>query len=285
MMPSSYDLRYFCEAAGTLNMSRAAERLGITQPSLSLAIQRIEGSVGAKVFFRSKRGLALTQAGKQLLSHANSLFQAWSQVKSQTLASMQEIQGRYVIGCHASVALYSLGGFLPKVMREHPRLEIKLVHDLSRRITESLISSTVDIGIVVNPVKHPDLVITRLAHDDVTLWVSESLRGRNLSELPVIIDPDLIQSQVVLKKSAKIGIRADRTIETGNLEIAADLTAHGCGVGILPTRVAERAMRPLSKIRLAPTYRDEICMVVRSESKNVATVRYLMAVIKESFAR
>jgi DNA-binding transcriptional LysR family regulator len=285
MIPSPYDLKYFCEAATTLNMSRAAERLGISQPSLSLAMQRIEESIGAKIFFRSKRGLALTQAGKQLLSHTNSLLDAWSQVKSQALASTQEIQGRYVIGCHTSVALYSLGGFLPKVLRDHPRLDIKLVHDLSRKITESVISSTVDIGIVVNPVKHPDLIITKLANDDVTLWRSESLRDRNTSDLRLIVDPDLLQTQVVLKKSAKIGIRTDRTIETKSLEIAADLTAHGCGIGILPTRVAERATKPLEKIKQAPTFRDEICMVVRSESKNVAAVRYLMSSIKESFSR
>jgi DNA-binding transcriptional LysR family regulator len=158
MTPSPHDLKYFREAAATLNMSRASERLGISQPSLSLAIQRIEDSVGDKVFYRSRRGLVLTQAGKQLLTHTNFLLDAWSQVKSKALASSQLIQGRYIIGCHASVALYSLGTFLPKVLHDHPTLEIKLEHDLSRKITESVISSAVDIGIVVNPVKHPDLI-------------------------------------------------------------------------------------------------------------------------------
>jgi DNA-binding transcriptional LysR family regulator len=285
MMPSPHDLKYFREAASTLNMSRAAERLGISQPSLSLAMQRIEESLGAKVFFRSKRGLALTQAGKQLLSHTNSLLDAWNQVKSQALASSQEIQGRYVIGCHASVALYSLGGFLPKVLRDHPMLDIKLVHDLSRKITESVISSAVDIGIVVNPVKHPDLIITKLANDDVTLWRSQSLSDLNMSDLPFIVDPDLIQSQAVLKKAAKIGMRTERAIETKSLEVAADLTAHGCGIGILPTRVAERAVKPLQKIKMAPTYRDEICMIIRSEAKNIAAIRYLVGSIKLSFSR
>ena len=64
MTMSPNDLKYFREAASTLNISRAAERLGISQPSLSLSVQRIEESLGAKVFFRSKRGLAMTQSGK-----------------------------------------------------------------------------------------------------------------------------------------------------------------------------------------------------------------------------
>jgi len=89
-------------------------------------------------------------------------------------------------------------------------------------------------------VRHPDLVITKLAHDDVTLWRAKSVRDHEISALPIVVDPDLIQSQVVLKKALKMGVRTDRTIETKSLEVAADLTAHGCGIGILPTRVAER---------------------------------------------
>ena len=283
MMPSPYDLKYFRETATTLNMSRAAERLGISQPSLSLAIQRVEDSLGEKVFFRSKRGLVLTQAGKQLLSHANSLLDAWNQVKAKALASTRQIQGRFVIGCHASVALYSLGEFLPRVMAEHPSLEVKLVHDLSRKITEAVISSTVDIGIVVNPVKHPDLVISKIADDDVAFWAPKGGRAVSMENATLIYDPDLIQSQTLLKKALKAGIRADRAIETRSLEVVAELTATGCGIGILPTRVATRASKPLRRITEAPVFRDELCVVVRAEAKGVAAIRYLTAAIKAPF--
>ncbi len=64
MIPSPTDLKYFMEVAQTQNVSRAAERLGISQPSLSLAIRRMEQSVGAPLLIRSKRGVTMTQAGK-----------------------------------------------------------------------------------------------------------------------------------------------------------------------------------------------------------------------------
>src|SRR5690348_9278165 len=98
MMPSSHDLTYFLEAAASLNFSRAAERLGITQPSLTLAIQRLENSVGAPLFFRSKKGVTLTQPGKQLMLHARELLQQWELVKGQVLASASEVQGCFTLG-------------------------------------------------------------------------------------------------------------------------------------------------------------------------------------------
>lgn len=111
MIPSPADLTYFLEIANLLNLSRAAESLGISQPSLSLAIQRLEKSVGTTVLVRHKRGVSLTKAGKQLLAHTRQLMQHWDSIKSETLASVYEIQGNFSIGCHPSVALFSLPRF------------------------------------------------------------------------------------------------------------------------------------------------------------------------------
>ena len=74
-MASQAELRYFIEVANSLNLSRASERLGISQPSLSVAIKRLEGSIGTELLIRQKRGVVLTQAGKQLLAHAKQLLQ------------------------------------------------------------------------------------------------------------------------------------------------------------------------------------------------------------------
>src|SRR4051812_16116967 len=108
MMPSASDLKYFVEVCNTLNISRASERLGISQPSLTLALQRLEGNLGTRVFTRTKRGVSLTPGGRQLLIHSRSLLQTWENVHAHVLASETEVEGTYSIGCHPSVALYSL---------------------------------------------------------------------------------------------------------------------------------------------------------------------------------
>lgn len=197
MIPSSTDLTYFLEVASLLNLSRAAETLGISQPSLTLAMQRLEASVGTSILIRQKRGVTLTKAGKQLLAHARSLLEQWDSIKSAALASTYEVQGCFTLGCHPSVALYSLPHFLPGLFQKYPNLEIQLHHDSSRKITEKVINLSIDIGIVINPVKHSDLVIKKIGDDVITFWRS-NMNAAN--EKVLICDPDLLQTQSLLKK-------------------------------------------------------------------------------------
>lgn len=278
MVPSPADLTYFVEVANTLNVSRAAERLGISQPSLSLSLRRLETAVGAPLFTRSKRGVALTQGGKQLLNHARALLQSWDSIRSGALASVNEIQGSYTIGAHPSVALYLLWRFLPQLLQDHPRLDIRLRHDLSRKIAEDVISLKIDVGVVVNPVQHPDLVIHHLCDDEVTLW---SAPKANKSIL--ICDPDLLQSQSLMKKIKKAGMDFTRTINSSSLEVIADLTANGCGVGILPSRVADRTLKKIQRVPKAPVFYDEHCLIYRAENKNVKSIQALNAAIRGCF--
>lgn len=278
MMPSPADISYFVEVANTLNVSRAAERLGISQPSLSLALRRLESSVGAPLFTRSKRGVSLTQAGKQLLTHARYLLQSWESVRAGALASVNEIQGAYTIGCHPSVALYLLWRFLPNLLKQHPKLDIRLRHDLSRKIAEDVVSMKIDVGVVVNPVQHPDLVIHRLCEDEVTLWTAPKANKSIL-----ICDPDLLQSQSLLKKLKKAGMNFERTINSSSLEVIADLTANGCGIGILPSRVADRTLRKIQRVPKTPVFYDEHCLIYRVENKNVKSIQALNAAIRGAF--
>lgn len=68
MLASPHDLTYFIELSGTLNFSRASERIGISQPSLSAAIKRLEHAIGTPLFLRGKNGVTLTPAGKRLFA-------------------------------------------------------------------------------------------------------------------------------------------------------------------------------------------------------------------------
>src|ERR1700733_128769 len=135
MLPSSSDLTYFLEIAHAGNLTHAANRLGVSQPSLTLAMQRLEQSVGTDLFIRSRQGVKLTKAGDRLLLEARKLMSQWEELRQSTLESMNEIRGRFIVGCHPSVARYSLPLFLPQMMSEHEDLEIELAHDLSRNIT------------------------------------------------------------------------------------------------------------------------------------------------------
>jgi DNA-binding transcriptional LysR family regulator len=285
MLPSPIDLVYFLEVVAVLNVSKAAERLGLTQPTLSQAIKRLEDNVGESLFVRGKKGVTLTPGGRILASHGRELLDVWRRVRADALDATTQVQGRVTIGCHPSVAMFTLSRFIPEAMREHPSLEIKLIHDMSRKITEAVAANEIDIGIVVNPFRQPNLVINKLADDIVTLWRSKDLpMGKaTFASLPLIMDPSLSQGQRLIRRLHKSPISIGRVVESSSLEVVADLISSGAGVGILPSRVAERSGVNLIAVAGAPVLKDEISVVIRQESRRLASVRYLVDALKAAF--
>lgn len=288
MMPSATDLTYFIEVAQTQNLSRASERLGLSQPSLSLSIQRLERDIGAKLFNRSKRGVHLTQAGKSLFIQARNLLQQWEKIKDGAIEAETQVKGTYLLGVHPSVALYTLPQILPQVMKEYPQLELKMLHDLSRKVTERVIAMEVDLGIVVNPVRHPDLVIHKLCEDEVGFW-SSAEKGNELIQLSsagkvLICDPELLQTQSLMK-SQKIEFKNfQRVITSSNLEVIRSMVVAGSGIGILPGRVA--ALSPeLKRMAGSPIFRDTICLIHRLENRSSPFVKVMKERLEKSMSR
>lgn len=287
MLPSPTELTYFLEVARTLNLSRAAERIGISQPALTLAIKRLEDSLGSDVLIRSKSGVRLTKAGEKLVFRARNLFELWEQIQQDIEKDQKEIRGLYRIGCHASVAMYTLPHFIKKLLLENPNLELKLQHDLSRKITEEVISSRLDFGIVINPVEHPDLVIQPLLKDEVSFWVAKkpsSLQNPKNESSVLICDSDLLQSQSLLKQLQKKKIKFSRFMTTSNLEVVAHLVDSGAGIGILPQRVALQQklnIKPLDAN--LPKFQDRCCLVYRADTQNSPSAKTLLRWIAGEF--
>ncbi len=247
----------------------------------------MEKAIGTELFVRSKTGVTLTKAGKRLLSHTKQLLQLWDSVKTESLASHYEIQGNFILGAHPSVALYNLSSFLPKLLMDHPKLEIQLKHDLSRNISEGVINLSIDIGLIVNPIKHPDLIIHKLYEDKVTFWhtAEKNIHQQiDSGEAVLISDPDLLQTQWLLKRIHRQGIKYKRVVTSTNLEVVTNLTVSGCGIGIIPTSVALSSYpNKLTPVPNMPYYHDEICLVYRYENRNIKGIQAIINSIKAMF--
>lgn len=276
------DISYFLEVAQSGNISRAAERLGISQPSLSIAMKRLESNFDTDLMVRSRKGVQLTRAGQELAQRGRSFLNEWRQIHAQVLQQKNTTSGLYNIGCHTSVALYTLPLFLPQLLSDYPDLNIRLKHDLSRKITEEVISDKVDFGIVVNPVPHPDLVIKELAQDTVSFWVSEELAGKEDLDLPLICDQDLLQAQDLIKKWTKKGSMFRRIVHSSDLQVITNLTSTGAGIGLLPKRVATRnsddKLVPWKKD--APLFKDRICLIYKPELQRSSASKLIIETIR-----
>ena len=288
MFPSFTDVGYFLEISRTGSISRAAERLGITQPSLSLAVRRLEETLGTPLLIRSRSGVQLTRSGHELLLRGQTLVSQWELLKANVSKKAQELSGQYIIGCHSAVALYSLPSFLPELIQRYPQLEVRLLHNLSRKITEGVISFKIDLGIVVNPVQHPDLVIKELGKDVVSFWTAQVPSPTQVlgSEKEVLIcDPSLQQVKSLLKSMQKKYTYA-RIIRSNSLEVITALTAAGAGIGIIPGRVVAgvggHRLKRLDKS--LPTYNDRICLVYRVDYRKNKGNKIMTDAISNAFA-
>ena len=277
-LPSYYDLQYFLEVSNTKNVTRAAERLGITQPSLSASLKRLETLLGTPLLIRKKTGVQLTPAGHYVSTRGRALLQDWNGIRAKALNHTFDFAGRFSIGCHPSVARYALPSFLPKLLKNYPHIEISLEHDLSRNITEAVIQNQIDFGIVVNPIPHLDLVLLELCTDKVTVLDRSGKYSDTL-----IYDPNLLQSQVILQKLLTLKIKFVRTITSSNLEVIRDLAEGGAGTAILPTRVAQHSKKklkpPASDI---PYLNDHVCLAYRADSQKTAAAKIVIQTIKKA---
>ena len=270
------DVRYFVEVAQVGTITRAAERLGIAQPSLSAAMKRLEQRFGCELLIRSKAGVELTREGKLLAARGRAFLGDWETLEASVTRQREEPTGRVTIGAHVSVASHWLPKTLPPMLKKWPRLEISVVHELSRRVNDLVVSHQLDFGLVVNPLRHPDLVITELAADSFSVWG----RGRGYSET-VLCDPDLLQAQEILRQLARQGVHFRRSVHSASFEVLARLASEGAGTAILPASVGEQrrfGLRPPEPS--VPKFRDSICLVYRADAQRAPAARALVQALK-----
>lgn len=270
------DLTYFVEIAQVKNISRAAERLGIRQPSLTAAVQRLERRFECDLLIRSKTGVELTRSGQVFVSKAKGFLAEWDRVEAEVKNHGEAPAGIFTLGCHISLAMRWLPQLVPPLLARWPKLELQLVHDLSRKVNDLVANRELDFGLVVNPLRHPDLVVRELTKDVFTFWG----RGNKWSDT-VLFDPDLLQAQTLIQRAEKRGIRFRRKVTSSSLELLGRLAAEGAGTAVLPTHLAE-AMRP--KLSLAPgdppQFLDSVCLVYRADAQRSVGARALIDALK-----
>jgi LysR family hydrogen peroxide-inducible transcriptional activator len=108
MIATSTEIEYFVEVFQTRHVSKAAIRLGVTQPTLTLSLQKLEEKVGAKLFHRTKQGVVPTEQGSLLYRKSLALLENWNEIHKGIQQSKNEIFGHFKLGCHQSVGAYTL---------------------------------------------------------------------------------------------------------------------------------------------------------------------------------
>ena len=246
-------LRYFVTVAEELHFGRAARRLHMTQPPLSQTILAMEDMLGAALFDRNRRGVALTPAGEALLPEARRLL-----VQAQQLPELVQKAATGAVG-HLSLAFVSSADYsvLPPSLRAYraafPHVQITLKEATSDVQLEDLLQGRVDAGLLIPPM--PDKAKQEL---DYMAVLSEplilaspaglpELKGvhmatlRELPNLPLIIfpraiSPSLYDSILAVFRSA--GITPVIAQEAIQMQTIVSLVSAGMGIALVPQSVS-----------------------------------------------
>lgn len=276
MIDNLTDLKYFLEVAKTGNITRASERLGVSQPSITLALKRLEEKTGLTLLERTQKGASLTRQGEGLLKIGERMLIEWERDLRMIAQGTGQPMGQYSVGVHTAVAQYTLGLFVPELLVKFPELELNFYHDLSRKITEKVISRECDLGLVINPIPHPDLVIIKLLDDEVALFKHPAYKGDVL-----ILDPSLKQSVNLLKNVRKV-FNYKREIHSSSLEVIRNLCEAKSGIAILPGRVASLSSR-IKPLMNGPVFKDELMLIFRMERKSEESFKQIINAVKTAF--
>jgi DNA-binding transcriptional LysR family regulator len=275
MMYRITDITNFIAASSCATIIQAAKKLEISQPALSESLKRLEKDLGYILFYRSRSGIQLTPTGKIFLLKALKLAQAINHL--DILSDDENIfSGRTItIGCHPTVAQYSIPKALAYLKTNAADYKIELRHDLSRNIQAEIQRGHIDIGVVINPTEVPDLVIQKLAVDTVGVWTSKTSEDFDT----IICNLDLFQTQSILKKWKN---KPGKIISTDSLELICRLVDEKVGYGIIPERAVILSGFALKNIKSLPSFKDEICLLYRPEFGKDKSEKMTIAALKKA---
>jgi len=263
------DLEHFIVTAESKTLSQAAERLDISQPTLSLGIKKIENDLGYPLFIRGRDGIKLTPQGKNLLPEAR-----------EALLTLDKIKGRkkslkFRIGCHPSVGMFVLGSFLKLMHKEDSTIGFEIINAGSTEINKMVAQGSVDFGIVMNPLQIQGLIIKTIGEDLVHVWESKKRYQDRL-----IYTPDMLQAHSIMSRWK--GLPSEK-LEVQNLELISHLTDSGAGYGILPSQVVKSQRLNLQKVPGTPTFKDHLALVCYPEMLKTHEGKSIFGTLKQSY--
>jgi LysR family hydrogen peroxide-inducible transcriptional activator len=246
-----YQLRYLVAVADCGNFTRAAEKLFVTQPTLSQQIINLERELGHKLFHRLGRKAVLTEAGNTFLERARRiLFEADNAAKE--LQDDPGLERRINIGAIPTVAPYLLPSLIAHCREHHPNLQISVREDFRPQLVRGVLEGELDLAITAQPVTNRQVSVESLMSEPLLLVVGCKHR---LAQQKQVTSADLgCETFVLLGNASSVteqvqNFCGDHHIEPrvgfrcAQVATVKSLVAIGAGISILPrvTRAREDA--------------------------------------------
>ncbi len=287
-------LRAFVTLAEELHFGRAADRLGMAQPPLSLQIQALEASLGVRLFERSRRHVALTEAGRLFVPEARAtLAQAEHARQTAQRAARGEL-GLLEIGFTGSAPFnFAMPAIISRFRRRWPDLRLSLREMSTTDQLRSLSEGGLDIGFVRpgQPSEAPGIDMRTVLDEPlfVVLPADHRLAGRaaldlaELAEQPFILHPRHIGTGLhdkVISLCTAAGFLPRVVLEAHQMSTIVGLAAAGVGVSIVPEAMRRVQVEGARFLPIADAGATMVLAVAHRQDDNRPSVRHFLAEVE-----
>jgi DNA-binding transcriptional LysR family regulator len=255
-------LQVFLAAAETLSFSAAANRLHISQPTVSHHIKRLEEEIGSALFDRSGNEIALTSAGRLLVPHARKLLREAMGIQQMMNSMEDRVVGSLRIACSTTSGKYILPQFAGRFLNRHPGVTIRINRCTRTKVVPTLLGEEADLGVVSFDACGDDMDCQEFFTDHIILispanqpWTAmDSIEPSDLLGVPLILDePSSGTRRELLTELGKHDIDISDLhvfLEVGNAEAIVTTVERGFGLAFVPLTSAKWALERGSVVKI-----------------------------------
>jgi LysR family hydrogen peroxide-inducible transcriptional activator len=237
------ELRYIVAVATERSFGRAAQRCFVSQPALSVAIQKLEEELDVRLFERGKSEVSLTPVGERVVEQAQKVLEEAAQVREIAQAGRDQLAGALRLGVIYTVAPYLLPDLVPALHVRAPQMPLDLEENLTGHLEAALKSGGIDAAIIALPFAPPGIVTEFLYEEPFQVvvpagheWAKRrTIRPDELAaEQPILLNVGHCFRDQVLDACPELNRAEAHVTRTSSLETVRNMVASGLGVSVLP---------------------------------------------------
>ena len=246
------NLKTFVEVAKLGSFTKAAERLGYAQPTVSFQIRQLEEALGTQLFDRINHKISLTEAGNKVLVHADDICQRVKEMQEEVVAP-QTVKGTVRVGMADSMCSWFLEDQYLAFRKQYPDISLEITTGSTESILSLLDQNKVDLAYTLDRhVYHKDYVIAGeekidthfVASSKSPLAEKQHLTMEEVTKLPCILTEQGMSYRRLLEQQlARYSLQIDPILEIGNTDLIGRLVSRGIGIAFLPDYVTEQKVK------------------------------------------
>ncbi len=279
----------------TGNITKAAEKLYISQPAVTKAIKNLEDSIGGTLFIRTKKGVILTEEGKVFFEYVKSILEDIRNAKNKFNSLIHLEEGKIHIGASATVTKHFLMPYIEKFHKMYPNIDISITNELTTNLVRYLRNGYIDFLVTNLPMnENSDLNIEVCAklHDSFACsskYINNPPKILNLEELlkyKIITQKEPSNTRTFLNnymKKNNIDFKPDIEIVSYNLVV--EFIKVGFGIGYVTKEFIQKELKnkELYEIKVTPKIptRDLGIITLKNNTLNFASNKFIELITRE----